>query len=78
MEGLPPAYIAIGDQDLFADEDIEYAQRLIRAGVATELHVYPGACHGIEMLVPQAEISRRFAADQVRALKRALHPARRG
>jgi acetyl esterase/lipase len=74
LEGLPPAYIAVGDLDLFVEEDVDYARRLICAGVPTELHVYPGACHGFDMLVPDAEISRRFVADQVRALSRALHP----
>jgi acetyl esterase/lipase len=70
---LPPAYIAVGDIDLFAEEDVEYARRLIAAGVATELHVYPGACHAFDMLVPGADVSKRFTADIHRALKRAFH-----
>jgi acetyl esterase/lipase len=73
LEGLPPAYITVGDIDLFAQEDIIYAQRLIAAGVSTELHVYPGGCHAFDMLVPGADISKRFTADIYRALKRALH-----
>jgi acetyl esterase/lipase len=73
LEGLPPAYITVGDIDLFAQEDTEYARRLIAAGVSTELHVYPGGCHAFDMLVPGAEISKRFTADIHRALKRALH-----
>jgi len=73
LEGLPPACVTVGDQDLLVDEDIDYARRLIRAGVPTELHVYPGGCHSLDMLVPQADISRRFTSDLVRALKRALH-----
>lgn len=73
LEGLPPAYIAVGDIDLFAREDIEYARRLVAAGVPTELHVYPGGCHAFDMLVPDADISKRFTADIHRALKRALH-----
>jgi acetyl esterase/lipase len=72
LKGLPAAYIAVGDQDLFAEEDIDYARRLVRAGVPTELHVYPGGCHGFDMLVPEADISRRFTSDSVRALRRAL------
>jgi acetyl esterase/lipase len=72
-EGLPPAYITVGAIDLFAPEDIEYAQKLIEAGVSTELHVYPGGCHAFDMLVPNADISKRFTADIYRALKRALH-----
>ena len=74
LDGLPRAYIAVGDLDLFAQEDIDYARRLIAAGVTTELHVYPGGCHAFDMLVPGADISKRFNADIYRALKRALHP----
>jgi acetyl esterase/lipase len=73
LEGLPPAYVTVGDLDLFAQEDIEYSRRLINAGVPTELHVYPGGCHAFDMLIPNADISKRFTADIHRALKRALH-----
>ena len=76
LEGLPPAYITVGDQDLFAGEDVDYAGRLIRAGVPIELHVYPGGCHGLDMLAPDSDISARFTSDLIRALKRALHPGR--
>ncbi len=72
LEGLPPAYIAVGDIDLFAGEDVDYARRLIAAGVPTELHVYPGGCHAFDMLVPGADISKRFTSDIHRALKKAL------
>ncbi|MDK2632144.1 alpha/beta hydrolase [Pantoea stewartii subsp. indologenes] len=46
LRGLPPAWIGVGTLDLFLDENLDYAQRLIRAGVAVELHVWPGAFHG--------------------------------
>jgi len=73
LTGLPPAYIAVGEIDLFAQEDVEYARRLIGAGVCTELHVYPGGCHAFDMMAPDASISRQFADDFSRALKGALH-----
>ncbi len=73
LRGLPPAYIPVGDLDLFLDENITYAQRLLAAGVPTELHVYPGAFHGFNGFVPGAAISRRFNADRDNALKRMLH-----
>jgi acetyl esterase/lipase len=73
LEGLPPTYITVGDIDLFAREDISYAERLIAAGVPAELHVYPGGCHAFDMLVPGADISKRFTADIHHALKRAMH-----
>jgi acetyl esterase/lipase len=73
LTGLPPAYIAVGEIDLFALEDIEFARRLIDAGVCTELHVYPGGCHAFDMMAPDAVISQQFTSDFNRALKRALH-----
>lgn len=74
LGGLPPAYIAVGDQDLFVGEDVDFARRLIGAGVPTELHVYPGGCHGFDLLAPEADISRRFMSASVLALKKALRP----
>jgi acetyl esterase/lipase len=73
LKGLPPAYIPVGDLDLFLDENMTYAQRLLAAGVPTELHVYPGAFHGFNGFVPNAEISRRFNTDRDNVLKRMLH-----
>jgi acetyl esterase/lipase len=73
LSGLPPAYIAVGDLDLFLSENIEYAQRILRAGIPVELHVYPGAFHGFYNFFPRAQISRRFTSDLEEALKRALH-----
>jgi acetyl esterase/lipase len=73
LRGLPPAYIPVGDLDLFLDENMTYAQRLLAAGVPTELHVYPGAFHGFNGFVPNAEISRRFNTERDNVLKRMLH-----
>ncbi len=71
LSGLPPAYIAVGELDLFLDEDIEYAQRLLQAGVPTELHVYPGATHGFDSILT-AEVSKRFIEERDRAVIEAL------
>lgn len=71
LEGLPPTIISVGSLDLFLEEDMEYARRLIRAGVPTELHIYPGAFHGFNM-VEGAKVAQSFAHDWLEALKRAL------
>jgi acetyl esterase/lipase len=71
LAGLPPTYIICGALDLFLEEDMDYAKRLIRAGVPTELHIYPGAPHGF-MFVADAEVTRTFARDSMAAMKRAL------
>jgi acetyl esterase/lipase len=72
LADLPPTYITVGEVDPFLDENITYAQRLLAAGVPTELHVYPGAFHGWHILAPNAAISRRFVAERNDALRRAL------
>jgi acetyl esterase/lipase len=71
LEGLAPAFIGVGTLDLFLEEDLEYARRLIRAGVPTELHIYPGAFHGFP-LVADAKVSQAFARDYLNALTRAF------
>ncbi len=72
LAGLPPAYLMVGTQDVLVDEGITYAHRLIAAEVPTELHVYPGAYHGCELLAPTAALSQRMNADWRGALQRAL------
>jgi len=72
LAGLPPAYLAVGDLDLFIDEDIEYAQRLQQAAVPTELHVYPGGSHAFETYAPGSALARRFVRDRDEALRRAF------
>ncbi|HEU5309372.1 MAG TPA: alpha/beta hydrolase [Acidimicrobiia bacterium] len=73
--GLPPAWIGVGSLDVFRDEDITYAARLLDAGITTELHVYPGACHGFEMMAPAAAVAQACQRDITEALRRALRPA---
>ena len=75
LAGLPPAYISVGDLDLFVDEDVAYARALGGAGVPVEFHIYPGAYHGSNGSVPNSALSKRWVADERAALARALHGA---
>ena len=63
LRGLPPTYISVGALDVFADEDIDYANRLRHAGVPVEMHVYPGAPHGFDGLTPGTAIAKRANRD---------------
>jgi len=72
VSGLPPAFIDVGTVDLFRDEDIAFAQRLMQAGVPTELVVNPGSYHASEVFAPEAALSQRIWARRVDALRRAL------
>ena len=74
LTGLPPALVTAYELDALRDEGIAYANRLLAAGVATELHVYPGAFHSCTWL-SQAGICQKILADLVDALRRRLHAA---
>ena len=71
LAGVAPAYISTGALDLFLDEDLAFARRLIDCGVPTELHVYPGAIHAFEM-VPDTTLAEQAAMDLRRGLGRLL------
>lgn len=72
LTGLPPAYVLTCEFDPLRDEGIGYAQRLMQAGVPTELHHYPGTFHGSCAAGPEAAISRRMIDDRTAALARAF------
>jgi acetyl esterase/lipase len=58
---LPPAYIEVGQLDIFCNEDIAYALKLSQAGIPVELHVHPGAQHGFELIAPASKVAQRRA-----------------
>ncbi|MCD2196022.1 alpha/beta hydrolase [Actinomycetospora endophytica] len=72
LTGLPPAWIGVGDQDLFHDEDLAYARRLRTAGVACALHVEPGMYHGADSVAPDAPSMTAFRGRMVDALRDAV------
>jgi acetyl esterase len=72
LTGLPPAYVMVAELDPLRDEAIEYAGRLLAAGVAVELHCFAGAFHGFDIVAPRSEAARRALAEQVGAMERAF------
>jgi acetyl esterase/lipase len=73
VDGMPPTFIDVGEVDLFRDEAITFASRLLQAGVQTELHVHPGSYHASEIFAPQAALSARIWARRIEALQQALN-----
>ena len=71
LAGLPPALVIVGGADGFRDEDVDYALRLNQAGVPTELHVLPGAPHGVQMF-PDLPIAERWKQIVTEWVARAL------
>ncbi|MEZ5141156.1 MAG: alpha/beta hydrolase [Acidimicrobiales bacterium] len=71
LSNLPPAWIGVGDLDLFHAEDLDYATRLRAAGVECELVEEPGMYHGADQLATRAARMRAYRAAMVEALRRA-------
>jgi len=63
LSGLPPTYLPVGDLDLFLQENLDYAQKLTRAGVPTHFHIYPGAFHGFNGFAAEAPVSQNCNAE---------------
>jgi acetyl esterase/lipase len=67
--GLPPAYIEVGQLDIFRDEDVRYALTLSQAGVPVELHLHPGVPHEYDAIAPGTDVSHRAQGDRDRVLR---------
>jgi acetyl esterase/lipase len=72
LKGLPPAFIGVGTIDLFIDEDIDYAKRLIDVGVPATLLVVPGAFHGFDSRAHDTSVAKGFTAAMIDATRRGL------
>ncbi|MCK8673113.1 alpha/beta hydrolase [Rhodococcus sp. HM1] len=70
LSGLPATYITVNELDPLRDEGLEYAQRLLQAGVRVELHLWPGTFHGFS-LVRGAAVTRRATASLCDSIIRA-------
>jgi acetyl esterase/lipase len=68
---LPPAFLAVGELDLFVYDNFAYVGKLLRAGCSVELHLYPGAVHGFDRMV-DAAVSQGYARALVEFIQRHL------
>jgi acetyl esterase len=72
LSGVAPAFLLLADNDPLRDGGLEYARRLVRAGVPTELHHLPGTFHGFDAIAPESPISRSVVDAYLGALRTAL------
>jgi acetyl esterase/lipase len=70
LTSMPVTFVATAQHDPLRDEGLQYAQRLLAAGVPVELHSYPGVLHGFDSSVPEARVAQQANDDVVRAVKR--------
>lgn len=75
LTGLPQTWIGTGSLDLFYDEDLDYARRLVAAGVPVELHSYPGAIHAFNAAA-ESRLAKAYGRDLMGAIAHWLEVAR--
>jgi len=71
LHGLPPTYLSTMEFDPLRDEGIEFALKLMQAGVSVELHSYPGTFHG-STVIGSAAVTQRNFTEIVEAFHRHL------
>lgn len=72
LQDLPPVFVTVGNIEVFRDECVAFAERLMHDGTNVELHVWPGVFHGAEQFT-QAAIVKRMEAERNAAMIRALY-----
>jgi acetyl esterase len=70
LTGLPQTFVSIAEFDPLRDEGIEFARRMLDAGVAVELRVFPGTWHGFDLVAPDTEIAKAFNGAEIDAVLR--------
>lgn len=71
LAGLPATYMVVAGLDPLRDEALDFATRLIDAGVPVELHHYPDAVHGFDK-VGESAVGGRSIRDRNAALAAAF------
>lgn len=72
LRGLPPAFLSVGEAEIFRDETVAYASGLWSAGVHAELHVWPGGFHAFDIFAPHTALARSLIAARNAWLERLL------
>lgn len=69
LDGMPAAYLEVGELDLFCAETVAFGKRLIEQGVSVRLSVLPGAYHGFDQVAPESRVARQAFADRIAFLQ---------
>ncbi|EEU35337.1 uncharacterized protein NECHADRAFT_42774 [Fusarium vanettenii 77-13-4] len=72
LTGLPPTFVDAGACEVFRDEAVRFALKLWECGVSAELHVWPGAYHGFDMLGETAPVAVAARSAKLSWIKRVV------
>jgi len=70
FHSLPPHYIGAGECDVLADESRLLAERLVEAGVAVTLDIWPHLTHGVLQMTRDVQAARDATSKVAKTLAR--------
>ncbi|GAA3547034.1 alpha/beta hydrolase [Amycolatopsis ultiminotia] len=73
LTGLPDTFVAVAQFDLLRDEGIDFARRLLTAGVPVDLHLYARAFHAWDRFAAESALTHSFEQTWRIFLRRRLH-----
>ncbi|VUC34867.1 unnamed protein product [Clonostachys rosea] len=62
LSGLPPTFLDVGTAELFRKPVVRFAEKIWESAGDVELHVWPGAFHSSDFVVPDAAVSKKSLA----------------
>ncbi len=55
LSGLPPTLVHVGSWERLRDDSVRIVERMKAAGVAAELKIFDGMCHGWQLFAPMLD-----------------------
>ncbi|KAI9147090.1 Carboxylesterase NlhH [Paramyrothecium foliicola] len=72
LSNLPPTFVDAAECEVFRDEAVAFASKLWASGSTAELHIWPGAYHGFDMLRIESPIANASIKAKQSWVKRLL------
>lgn len=73
FSNLPPAFTFVGGIDPFRDETVAYFDKLSKASIPAECHVYEGCYHAFDLMARKSQPAREAMAKLKEAFLRAYN-----
>jgi acetyl esterase len=72
LSGLPRTYLMVAEEDPLRDQALDFAGRLVAAGVSVDLRLFAETFHGFDVVAPNARLSVLALTEQHAFVQREL------
>lgn len=76
VTGLPVTYILVAEEDPLRDQALDFARRLLNAGVSVDLRLFAGTYHGFDVVAPNSRLAQQALKEQHDFVRRELGDGR--